>query len=208
MEPDRYAVWVGDDWLRAGLGALAALVVVRWSYGAGPGSPAPTLRSSSIWCLHAVPLDMVACVALGDRGSTAAWLIETGGRPRAVDAFHGGPGEDTPPGHSTCCPRTGHRSSETTDSRPASAMRTRCSSPSPVASTAAETSETAPAGCIRLAQRGAPLLLKQPQRGRHGLRLSTGLGLPARARAGAEPTPWAAGCWDCKRSRKKSEVTS
>jgi len=105
--------------LVAGLGALAALVAVPL-VGSTPAqaSPAHTLRSSSLVPGTPCQIDVVACVALGDRGFNGkAWLIEDGRVARGpVDASTGGPGEDTPTGTFHVLSKDlSHRSSETTD---------------------------------------------------------------------------------------------
>jgi len=104
----------------AGLGALVALVVVPL-VGSTPAqaSPATPLRSSALVPGTPCHIDMVACVALGDRGFNGkAWLIEDGRVARGpVDASTGGPGEDTPTGTFHVLSKDlSHRSSETTDS--------------------------------------------------------------------------------------------
>ena len=103
----------------AGLGAMAALVIVPL-VGSTPAqaSPAHALRSSSLVPGTPCQIDVVACVALGDRGFNGkAWLIEDGRVARGpVDASTGGPGEDTPTGTFHVLSKDlSHRSSETTD---------------------------------------------------------------------------------------------
>ena len=101
-------------------------------------------------------IDMVACVALGDRGFNGkAWLIEDGRVARGpVDASTGGPGEDTPTGTFHVLSKDlSHRSSETTDSagQPSAMPYSVFFTKSGVAFHGGGVPTNRTAGCVRLA---------------------------------------------------------
>ena len=147
-------------WLVAGLGALAALLVVPLVGSApaeaSPMSSAPTARLSSLVPGTPCARSVTACVAVGHSGFNGkAWIIQHGRVLRGpVDASTGGPGEDTPIGTFHVLSKDlNHSSTETTDaegapsSMPYSVFFTR----SGVAFHGGGDAGNRTAGCVRLA---------------------------------------------------------
>jgi len=157
--------------------ALAALLLCAGRYAAGSASPAPTLRLlAGAW--PAVHTSTWACVGAGRPGLRQG-VVEnrTGGSARGpVVRLHRGPGEDTPTWKFHCCPKDldppqleGTRDSA---GRPR-LCRTRCSCTRPGWPSSRRRRRREPHAAASAGQRRTPLRLQQPQRVRHGWRLST-----------------------------------